>query len=59
MLSYDAALREMVYDKRSKPTERIKTDEEIAQEEMERLQKLEEERLKRMRGEEVEGGWWS
>jgi nucleolar protein 14 len=54
MLSYDAALREMVYDKRSKPTERVKTDEEIAQEEMERLQKLEEERLKRMRGEEPE-----
>jgi nucleolar protein 14 len=54
MMSYDAALREMVYDKRSKPTERTKTEEEIAQEEMERLQKLEEDRLKRMRGEEVE-----
>ena len=54
MLSYDAALREMVYDKRSKPTERTKTEEEIAQEESERLQKLEEERLKRMRGEEIE-----
>jgi len=51
MLSYDGALREMVYDKRSKPTERTKTEEEIAQEEMERLQKLERERLKRMRGE--------
>jgi nucleolar protein 14 len=51
MMSYDAALREMVYDKRSKPTERTKTEEEIAQEEMERLQKLEEERSKRMRGE--------
>ena len=50
MMSYDAALREMVYDKRSKPTERTKTEEEIAQEEMERLQKLEEERSKRMRG---------
>ena len=54
MISYDAALREMVYDKRSKPTERTKTEEEIAQEEMERLQKLEQERLKRMRGEEVD-----
>src|SRR5208282_5346816 len=30
MMSYDAALREMVYDKRSKPTERTKTEEEIA-----------------------------
>lgn len=59
MMTYDAALREMVYDKRSKPTERTKTEEEIAQEEMEQLQKLEEERSKRMRGEQVdkeEGG---
>jgi nucleolar protein 14 len=59
MLSYDAAIREMVYDKRSKPTERTKTEEEIAQEEMERLQRLEKERLRRMRGEDVnedEGG---
>src|SRR5271170_7890691 len=54
MMSYDAALREMVYDKRSKPTGRTKTEEEIAQIEMERLQKLEQERLKRMRGEEVD-----
>ena len=53
MLSYDAALREMVYDKRSKPTERTKTEEEIAEEEMERLQNLEQDRLKRMRGEEM------
>lgn len=56
MMSYDAALREMVYDKRSKPTERTKTEEEIAEEEMEKLQKLERERLQRMRGEEVDTG---
>lgn len=54
MMTYDAALREMVYDKRSKPTERTKTEEEIAQEEVERLQKLEEERSKRMRGEQMD-----
>ena len=54
MLSYDAALREMVYDKRSKPTERTKTEEEIALEEKERLETLEKERLRRMRGEDVE-----
>ena len=53
-ISYDAALREMVYDKRSKPTERTKTDEEVAQEKMERLQQLEEDRMKRMRGEEMD-----
>jgi len=56
MLSYDNALREMIYDKRSKPTERTKTEAEIAQEESERLQKLEEERRRRMRGEEPEEG---
>jgi nucleolar protein 14 len=54
MISYDAALREMVYDKRSKPSERTKTEEEIAQEESERLEKLEQERLNRMMGEEVD-----
>src|SRR5579859_1356817 len=54
MLFYDAALREMVYDKRSKPTERTKTEAEIALEEKERLETLEKERLRRMRGEEVD-----
>jgi len=54
MRSYDAALREMVHDKRSKPSERTKTEEEIAEEEKERLETLERERLRRMRGEEVE-----
>ena len=52
MSSYDAAIREMVHDKRSQPAVRTKTEEEIAVEEMERLQKLEEERLRRMRGED-------
>jgi nucleolar protein 14 len=54
MVSYDTALREMVYDQRSKPTERTKTDYEIAEEEMEKLKVLEDERLRRMRGEEVD-----
>ncbi|KAF8477301.1 nucleolar protein 14 [Kalaharituber pfeilii] len=48
---YDAAVREMIFDKRSKPAERTKTEEEKAQEEAERLKKLEEERQMRMRGE--------
>lgn len=51
---YDVMLREMQYDKRSKPATRIKTEEEIAQEEMEKLQRLEEERLERMRGEDMD-----
>ena len=53
MMSYDTAYREMVYDKRSKPADRTKTEEEIALEESERLQNLESERLKRMMGEET------
>ncbi|OLL23450.1 putative nucleolar complex protein 14, partial [Neolecta irregularis DAH-3] len=50
---YDEALREMIFDKRAKPTERLKTEEEIAEEEAEKLKKLEEDRLQRMRGEQV------
>jgi nucleolar protein 14 len=48
---YDLRLREMVLDRRSKPTERSKTEEEKAEEEARRLQELEEKRLRRMRGE--------
>ncbi|RPA94818.1 Nop14-like protein [Choiromyces venosus 120613-1] len=52
---YDVAVREMAFDKRSKPSERTKTEEEKLQEESERLKKLEEARQKRMRGEEDSG----
>ncbi|CUS12600.1 unnamed protein product [Tuber aestivum] len=52
---YDVVVREMAFDKRSKPSERAKTEEEKLQEESERLRKLEEARQKRMRGEEVSG----
>ncbi|KAH0565726.1 hypothetical protein GP486_000890 [Trichoglossum hirsutum] len=48
---YDLRLREMTFDKRSKPAERTKTEEEKAEEEAKRLRELEEERLRRMRGE--------
>ena len=50
---YDERLRQMVFDKRSQPTERTKTEEEKAAIEAEKLKTLEEQRLKRMRGEEV------
>lgn len=53
---YDMQLKQMAYDKRSKPTERTKTQEEKAAEEAERLKKLEDERLRRMRGEQEEVG---
>lgn len=50
---YDQRIRQLTFDKRSQPTDRTKTAEEKAEEEAERLKKLEENRLKRMRGEQV------
>ncbi|ROT37309.1 Nop14-like protein [Sodiomyces alkalinus F11] len=50
---FDRRLKQLVHDRRSKPTNRTKTEEEKAQEESERLKELEEKRLKRMRGESV------
>ncbi|KAK6342707.1 nucleolar complex protein 14 [Orbilia javanica] len=49
---YDAAVREMTYDKRSKPADRTKSAEELAEDRAKQLQKLERSRQKRMRGEE-------
>lgn len=49
---YDQRLRQMAFDKRSMPTDRTKTEEEKAQDEARRLKELEEERIRRMRGEE-------
>ncbi|GMJ08148.1 hypothetical protein like AT1G69070 [Hibiscus trionum] len=46
--SYDKLVNEMVLDMRARPSDRTKTPEEIAQEERERLERLEEERQKRM-----------
>lgn len=51
---YDMRLKLMAFDKRSKPTDRTKTEEEKAKEEAERLKQLEAERLRRMKGEDVE-----
>lgn len=50
---YDQRLKQLTFDKRSKPTDRTKTEEEKAEEEAKRLKKLEEDRLRRMRGEQV------
>ncbi|KAL4940523.1 nucleolar protein 14 [Aspergillus oleicola] len=50
---YDQRLKQLTFDKRSAPTDRTKTAEEKAEEEAQRLKKLEEERLRRMRGESV------
>ncbi|RDW81780.1 snoRNA-binding rRNA-processing protein NOP14 [Aspergillus mulundensis] len=50
---YDQRLKQLTFDKRSMPTDRTKTEEEKAEEEAQRLKKLEEERVRRMRGENV------
>lgn len=39
--AYDRLVKEMVLDMRARPSDRIKTPEEIAQEERERLEQLE------------------
>ncbi|KKA29012.1 hypothetical protein TD95_005297, partial [Thielaviopsis punctulata] len=49
---FDKKIKLLAEDTRSKPAERTKTEEEIATETSEKLRKLEEKRLKRMRGEE-------
>ncbi|XP_012082545.1 nucleolar protein 14 isoform X2 [Jatropha curcas] len=46
--SYDKLVKAMALDIRAHPSDRTKTPEEIAQEERERLERLEEERQKRM-----------
>lgn len=50
---YDERLRQMTFDKRSKPTEPTLTDEEKVAIEAQRLQDLEQQRLFRMRGEQM------
>ena len=50
---YDQRLKQLTFDKRSQPTDRTKTEEEKVEEEAARLKKLEEDRVRRMRGEQV------
>lgn len=47
---YDVFVRELASEKRSKPTDRLKTDQEIAFEEKTKLERLERERVARMNG---------
>ncbi|CAG8528317.1 11595_t:CDS:10, partial [Ambispora leptoticha] len=46
--AYDRFVRELALEKRGRPTDRLKTEEEIALEEKEKLEKLERARKKRM-----------
>ncbi|NXR24829.1 NOP14 protein, partial [Cinclus mexicanus] len=47
---YDMIVRELGFEMKAKPSERLKTEEELAKEEQARLQKLEADRLCRMQG---------
>ena len=52
---YNKIMKELVFEpKKAKAQDRLKTDEEIVKDEKERLEKLEELRQKRMRGEDVD-----
>ncbi|XP_053333733.1 nucleolar protein 14 [Clarias gariepinus] len=48
---YDMMVRELGFEIKAQPSEKLKTPEEIAREERERLQKLEADRRRRMEGE--------
>lgn len=52
--NYDAFVRELAFERRAKPQDRLKTEGELAEEAAEQLRKAEQARLKRMRGEEVD-----
>lgn len=47
---YDMMVRELGFEMKAQPSNRMKTEEELAKEEQERLKKLEAERLRRMLG---------
>ncbi|XP_056146831.1 nucleolar protein 14 [Lampris incognitus] len=47
---YDMRVRELGFEMKAQPSEKMKTPEELAREERERLQKLEADRLRRMMG---------
>uniref|UniRef100_A0A5F9CJ22 NOP14 nucleolar protein n=1 Tax=Oryctolagus cuniculus TaxID=9986 RepID=A0A5F9CJ22_RABIT len=48
--AYDMVVRELGFEMKAQPSNRMKTEEELAREEQERLRKLEADRLRRMRG---------
>uniref|UniRef100_A0A8D0CV49 NOP14 nucleolar protein homolog (yeast) n=1 Tax=Sander lucioperca TaxID=283035 RepID=A0A8D0CV49_SANLU len=50
---YDMMVRELGFEMKAQPSEKLKTPEELAREEREKLQKLEADRLRRMMGDEV------
>uniref|UniRef100_A0A250Y5M4 Nucleolar protein 14 n=1 Tax=Castor canadensis TaxID=51338 RepID=A0A250Y5M4_CASCN len=53
--AYDMMVRELGFEMKAQPSNRMKTEEELAKEEQERLKKLEAERLARMLGKGEDG----
>ncbi|KAK9462526.1 nucleolar protein 14 [Lipomyces oligophaga] len=53
-IEYDANVREMTFDRRAKPADRTKTEQELIVEHEEKIRLLEQQRSRRMRGEESE-----
>lgn len=51
--NFDLEVKRLAQDKRAQPSNRTKTEEEVAEEESKRLRELEDKRQRRMRGEEV------
>ncbi|XP_062536598.1 nucleolar protein 14 homolog [Armigeres subalbatus] len=51
---YDKIMREMIFDRRGAPADKLKSEEELARIEKQKLEKLERERLARMNGEDGE-----
>ncbi|KAF5290007.1 hypothetical protein FQR65_LT11673 [Abscondita terminalis] len=47
---YDKVMRELRFEARGQPTDRLKSEDEIAKEEKDKLEKLERERVSRMKG---------
>ncbi|KAM9793148.1 nucleolar protein 14 isoform X1 [Syngnathus typhle] len=52
MEEYDKMVRELGFEMKAQPSEKMKTPEELAREEREKLQKLEADRLRRMMGDD-------
>lgn len=53
---YDAFVREMAFERRARPQDRLKSAEELVEEQAKRLREAEEKRQRRMRGEQDEEG---
>ncbi|XP_001657340.2 nucleolar protein 14 homolog [Aedes aegypti] len=51
---YDKIMREMIFERRGAPADKLKSEEELANIEKQKLEKLERERLARMKGDDVE-----